>query len=72
MLKAMAGNNENIEYVKDIEKLAMRIGERLRDLAKEILLKSGTAQQIDAVWGAQEYLKNYQSNQIKTLRDEFE
>lgn len=65
-LEYMSGNNENIVEVEVIENLAMQIGEHLGKL------EPNNYEGADAVWKAQEYLKNYQVNQIKALRDEFE
>lgn len=64
--RVMATNNENIVCVEVIENLAMQIGAQLAKLVPQ------SYHETDAIWKAQEYLRNYQANQIKALRDEFE
>ena len=59
-------NNVNIVHVNAIEGLAEQISEHLKQLVSE------NSEQYNAKNEAEEYLHNYEINQIKGLRDVFE
>lgn len=62
----MSDGNKNIVHIESIENYAIA----MKDLLGEIKAKTPT--ECAAVWEATEFLKMYQANQIKALRDEFE
>lgn len=62
----MAEPNENIVQVEDIENLAISIIGHLEQI------RVTTPDEGKAVWDATEYLRLFQDNQIKALRDVFE
>ena len=67
-VKAMGleGDETKIAHIEMIEDAAISMIDHLEEI------KAETPEECKAVWDATEYLRLFQANQLKTVRDEFE